>query len=100
MMRHDTGRQDARRPDLRARLDRDLDRYARRERDASSFWQSLGVLGSVGWPIVFATVGGALAGRWLDVQFDSGVRFTLTLLVTGVVTGSAIAWHLVHPGRR
>jgi ATP synthase protein I len=90
---------EARRPELRSRLSRDLDRYARRERDARSFWRSLGVLGSVGWPIVMAAVGGALAGRWLDARWDTGVRFTLMLLVSGVVLGAAIAWHLVRPER-
>jgi ATP synthase protein I len=84
---------------VRESLDRDLGRYARRERDASSFWRSLGVLGSVGWPIVLAAVGGALAGRWLDARYDSGIRFTLGLLTAGVSVGVAVAWHLVRPER-
>jgi len=95
--RADGDARDVRRPDLRARMGRDLDRYSRRERDASSFWRSLGVIGSVGWPIVLGGVGGALAGRWLDAHWNMGIRITLTLLVAGVALGAAIAWHLVRP---
>jgi ATP synthase protein I len=93
------GGEEGRRPDLKARFGRDLDRFARREPEASSFWRSLGLLGSVGWPIVLATVGGALAGRWLDAHWDSGIRFTLAFLVGGACVGAAIAWHLVRPER-
>jgi ATP synthase protein I len=88
-----------RRPDLKARFGRDLDRYSRRETDASSFWRSLALVGSVGWPIVLTTVGGALGGRWLDAQWHSGIRYTLILLVGGAVFGATIAWHLVKPER-
>lgn len=92
-------RDEMRRPDLQWVLQRDLDRYARHERDASSFWRSLSVLGSVGWPIVLTTVGGALLGRWLDGQWNTGISLTVGLLVAGAVVGAAIAWHLVRPDR-
>lgn len=88
-----------RRPDLRASLERDLQRYGRREPEGRSFWRSLGVLGSVGWPLVASTVGGTLAGRWLDLEWQTGIRFTLLLLVTGAVAGALIVWKLVGPGR-
>ena len=39
---------------------RDFSRHARREEGHRTFWQSLGMLGMVGWPIALATVGGAL----------------------------------------
>ncbi|MGE0813346.1 MAG: AtpZ/AtpI family protein [Vicinamibacterales bacterium] len=87
------------RPDLRARLARDLARHAHRQPGEASFWHSLAVLGAVGWPIVLATVGAALGGRWLDARQGTGITFTLASLVAGVVVGTAIAWHLVKPGR-
>ena len=90
---------EARRPELRARLGRDLSRYARRERDATTFWRSLAIIGSVGWPIVMTMVGGALGGRWLDAQWNTGIRLTLIMLVGGALLGMAIAWNLVRPGR-
>jgi len=91
---------DVRRPNLRGTLQRDLRRYDRREPGSRGFWRSLGVLGSVGWPIAMATVGGALAGRWIDARWDTGIRFTLMLLVAGAVAGAAIVWHLIWPRLR
>jgi len=93
-------RRPGRRPDLRARLDRDLKRYGRREPGSRSFWRSLRVLGAVGWPIVIMTVGGAFLGRWLDARWDSGIRLTLTLLVCGAAVGAAMAWQMIQPDRR
>lgn len=91
---------DARRPDLKDALERDLRRYGRREPGQRAFWQSLSVLGSVGWPIVLTTVGGALIGHWIDTRWGTGVRLTLTLMLTGAVAGGAIAWHLIQPRSR
>ena len=82
----------SRRSDMRRALERDLSRHARREQGHHTFWQSLGVLGMVGWPIALASVGGALLGRYLDARFDTGVRFTLMLLTAGAMIGSYTAW--------
>ena len=71
---------------------RDFSRHARREEGHRTFWQSLGMLGMVGWPIALATVGGALLGRYLDNRFETGVRFTLMLLTAGAIVGSYVAW--------
>jgi ATP synthase protein I len=80
------------RGDMRRAVRRDLSRHARREEGHRTFWQSLGMIGMVGWPIALATVGGALAGRYLDEVFQSGVRFTLMLLTAGALLGSYTAW--------
>lgn len=81
-----------RRPDLRAALESDAARLARREVGHTSFWRSLGVLGMVGWPIALLSVGGALFGQYLDSRWNTGVRFTLLLLMVGTGIGSFIAW--------
>jgi ATP synthase protein I len=47
----------------------------------------------VGWPIALASAGGALAGRYLDARFGTGVQFTLMLLTAGAILGSYTAWH-------
>lgn len=60
-----------------------------------TFWQGLGLVGSVGWMVALPAVGGALLGRWLDKQFASGVFWTLSLLVIGIAVGSASAWRQV-----
>ncbi len=88
------------RRDLRRAVRRDFSRHARREEGHRSFWQSLGVLGMVGWPIALTSVGGALAGRYLDDRFGTGVRFTLMLLTAGAMLGSYAAWRAVKEPTR
>ena len=92
----DTGR----RSDPRASLRRDLSRFSRRETGDTSFWRSLSVLGSVGWPIVLATAGGALAGRWLHARWNTSIWLTLVLVVAGAVVGMMVMWQLIQPRRR
>ena len=89
-----------RRRDPRDSLRRDLTRYTRREASDRSFWQSLAVLGAVGWPIVIATVGGALAGRWLHARWETGIWLTALLVAVGAAVGMAIAWQLIQPRQR
>lgn len=90
----------ATRPDPQRSLERDVDRLKRREASASSFWRSLSVLGTVGWSIALPAVAGVWLGHWLDLRLDSGVRFTLMLLVAGVMLGSVIAWRVVGEHRK
>jgi ATP synthase protein I len=87
------------RPDPKHSLDRDVDRLKRREPSAESFWRSLSVLGTVGWSIALPAAAGAWLGHRLDLQLESGVRFTLMLLVAGVMLGSVIAWRAVREHR-
>lgn len=89
-------RDDLRRGDLQQAFARDFERHARRERGHGSFWRSLSLLGSVGWPIVLLTAGGAVVGHWLDRRWDTGIRFALLLLMLGVGLGIGIAWHLIR----
>jgi len=84
-----------RRPDILGTTQRDAQRRERREVGHQSFWQSLGVLGMVGWPIALGSVGGAFAGFYLDQRWDTGVRFTLMLLTAGTGLGSFVAWKTV-----
>jgi predicted F0F1-ATPase subunit len=85
------------RPDARRSLERDIDRLARREHGSKSFWRSLSVLGTVGWSIALP---GAWLGRRLDLRFETGVHFTLMLLVAGVMLGSVIAWRVLGEHRK
>ena len=84
------------RPDLLAAIQRDRARIARREPGHRSFWNSLGVLGMVGWPIALGSAGGALVGRWLDARFASGMQFTLLLMSVGLALGSYVAWKTLY----
>lgn len=86
------------RQDPRERTRRDLARLHRRE--PGQLWRSLAMIGSVGWPIVLLATGGAMLGRWLDGRFDTGLHFTLVLLVVGTSIGCAIAYRSVCGGGR
>ena len=93
------GDADGERADLRAAVERDVRRRARRDPSGASFWRSLAVLGAVGWSLALPAAGGALLGRSLDGRFGTGVRFTLMLLVLGVVLGALAAWSAVRRSR-
>ncbi len=77
----------------------ELRRQAERARTGRhlTFWQGLGLVGAIGWMVSLPAVFGALLGRWLDARLDSGVFWTLALLVAGLTLGCASAW---RHGRR
>jgi ATP synthase protein I len=77
---------------------KEVRRQAERARTARrlSFWQGLGLVGTVGWMVSLPAVLGALAGRWLDGYYASRIFWTLSLLVAGVALGCASAWRHVR----
>ncbi len=88
-----------RRGDVRNSLHRDLERRERREQ-GGRVWQSLALIGSVGWPIVLLSTGGAFLGRACDQRWDSGVRFTLMLVAMGASVGTWIAFRTIQGNKR
>ena len=82
---------DERQRHTRERTQRDLERLSRRNAK-SSFWRSLALIGSVGWPIVLLTTGGGVLGHYLDSRFGTGARFTLLLLTLAAALGSYSAY--------
>lgn len=86
-----------RRADPRRRTRRDVERLRRREA-GGRFWRSMGLIGSVGWPIVLFATGGALLGNMLDRRYGTGVRFTLMLVSMGTALGCLIAYRAVRGG--
>jgi ATP synthase protein I len=68
---------------------------ARRQRPLS-FWEGLGLVGAVGWMVCLPAVGGAFVGRWLDGHYGTGIFWTLSLLLLGIVLGAASAWRHVQ----
>lgn len=60
-----------------------------------TFWRRFASVGAIGWMVSLPAVLGAMAGRWLDVRFGSGIFWTLSLLLAGVLLGSASAWRHV-----
>ncbi len=99
MTRRGNSSNKVRRADPGVSLKHDLNHYARHERSNASFWQSLSVIG-VGWVIVIAAVGGALAGRWLHAHWNTGIGLTALLVIAGAVVGMALVWQLIQPRQR
>ncbi len=65
-------------------------------RGRATFWRGLASVGAVGWMVSLPAVAGALVGRWLDGRFASGIFWTLSLLVGGLMLGCATAWRHVN----
>lgn len=57
-----------------------------------SLGQNLAMIGALGWTVVVPTLLGIFAGRWLDRNLDSGIFWTLGLLVAGLAAGCTFAW--------
>lgn len=85
-----------RRRDMRRSVERDMRRYRERKSAEHSFWRSLSVLGSVGWPIAVMMVAGAWFGLWLDHRWDTGVRLTLILVFAGAILGGSVVWSIIQ----
>jgi ATP synthase protein I len=61
-----------------------------------SLGQNLAMIGALGWTIVVPILLGIFTGRWLDRTFQSGIFWTLGLLVAGLAAGCAFAWNRMH----
>lgn len=82
-----------------------LDDAVKRRRALRELWQregersigqNLALIGVLGWTIVTPTLIGMFAGRWLDRQFETGIFWTLGLLVLGLAIGCSLAWKRMH----
>jgi ATP synthase protein I len=84
-------------PENHERLDEAVklrrDRRARWQREGErSLGRNLAMIGALGWSIVTPTLIGIFTGRWLDRTFESGLFWTLGLLVVGLTLGCTLAW--------
>jgi len=73
--------------------------YARRD-GAPGVWSGLGTMGLIGWSVVVPTLLGAALGMWLDAHYPGAHRWTLALLMAGLVLGCLNAWHWVAEQER
>jgi predicted F0F1-ATPase subunit len=87
-----------RRGDLREQVGRDMERISRRR--PTPFWQSLALIGSVGWPIAIAAIGGIWLGRFLDSMWGTGVRVTLLIASVSTLVGTIVAYRAIRRGDR
>jgi ATP synthase protein I len=75
------------------RLSREVDRHARRRRQAEEDHATLlgqtVYLGSLGLLFVLPVVGGAYLGLWLDERYPGySQSWTISLIVVGVIVGA------------
>jgi ATP synthase protein I len=70
----------------RARRDRWL-----REGDMS-VGRRLAQIGVLGWIFVVPTLAGLFFGRWLDVQFGTGIFWSAPMMLLGLCIGGWTAW--------
>jgi len=71
-----------------------------RRRGKATVWFGLGMFGLVGWSVAIPVLIGVALGLWLDNRFESGVSWTLMLMVTGILAGALNAWFWVTKERR
>ena len=87
--------------DARGELDHNVERDAKRidraRRERRTVLAQTAFLGTLGVVFVLPVVGGAYLGRWLD-SLASGysLRWTLSLIVVGVVVGGVNAWLMIR----
>ncbi|HSZ24786.1 MAG TPA: AtpZ/AtpI family protein [Cytophagaceae bacterium] len=58
-------------------------------------WNGFGLFGIIGWSIVTPIMAGVSIGIWLDKSYPQTFSWTLTLLMTGLITGCTAAWHWI-----
>ena len=81
---------------LAAQVDAKAARKLRARRDgAPGVWSGLGMMGLIGWSVVVPTLLGAALGLWLDSHYPGAHRWTLALLMAGLVLGCLNAWRWV-----
>lgn len=82
-----------------------LERAVRMRQERRERWQregerplgrNLAMIGALGWTIVLPILIGIFAGRWLDQHLNTGVFWTLGLLVAGLAVGCTLAWKRMH----
>lgn len=66
-----------------------------RKEKGQSFWRYVGLIGMVGWSVVVPMVLGTLLGLWLDRKFETGFKWTLGLMVFGLIMGCLNAWRSI-----
>lgn len=67
-----------------------------RKHGEGAVWESLSMIGSLGWLIIVPTLLGVFAGRLLDGALGSGIFWTASLIFLGVAFGSFLAWRKVN----
>jgi len=71
----------------------------RADTEKQNFWQSIGLLGVVGWTVALPVLAGIALGVWLDHRFPVHFSWTVMLLAAGLAGGCVMAWDHIQGGR-
>lgn len=83
--------------DLHDRVERQARRIRKAERERPTLMAQTAYLGTLGLVFVLPVVGGAYLGSWLDGMVEGySMRWTLSLIVTGLVIGAVNVWLLIR----
>lgn len=81
---------------LRHKIAQQIKRMKKSERDKPTVLAQTIYIGTLGLVMVLPIVGGAYLGHWLDsLQQGYSSRWTLSLLLTGVVIGISNVYFLI-----
>jgi ATP synthase protein I len=81
---------------LRKKIDSQIKRIKKAEHDRPNLLSQTIYIGTLGLVMVLPVIGGVYLGRWLDSLLAGySVRWTLSLLFTGVVIGTFNVYFLL-----
>ena len=82
---------------LHDRVERQARRMRQAERERPTLMAQTVYLGTLGLVFVLPVIGGAYLGSWLDGMVEGySMRWTLSLIVTGLVVGAINVWLLIR----
>jgi ATP synthase protein I len=67
-------------------------RAERARKNARSIWNSIAILGVVGWSVALPTLVGVAIGIWIDHRWPSRISWTVILMFLGLILGCTNAW--------
>ncbi|MGD8957156.1 MAG: AtpZ/AtpI family protein [Chromatiaceae bacterium] len=83
--------------ELHDRVERQVRRMRQAERERTTLMAQTVYLGTLGLVFVLPVIGGAYLGSWLDGMVEGySMRWTLSLIVTGLVVGAINVWLLIR----
>ena len=83
--------------ELHEEIEKQARRLRRADRDRPTLMAQTVYLGTLGLVFVLPVVGGAYLGSWIDgLAPGYSMRWTLSLIVLGVVVGAVNAWLLLR----
>jgi ATP synthase protein I len=83
--------------ELHSRVERQARRISDAERERPTLMAQTVYLGTLGLVFVLPVIGGAYLGNWLDSMVEGySMRWTLSLIVVGLVIGAVNVWLLIR----